>query len=197
MIWTFEAPNYWLIFLARFLNIDVQEEDPAEDGVVLKWRGMAPSVDVLFSAAQMAEVSDRTLVRGIPESSEATVFLCSPAPLCQNMKNMKKAGLPQAYPQWLVVAIPWKQEGHVAASLGHVDLTQLLDSGFSSSSSSSPSSSSSSSSSSSTLPTHSHSYNTRHKKGKEGKQEKEEKEEEKVVEGSSGESDSSSSSDDE
>ena len=114
---------------------------------------MAPSVDVLFSAAQMAEVSDQTLVRGIPESSEATVFLRSPAPLCQNMKNMKKAGLPQAYPQWLVVAIPWKQEGHVVASLGHVDLTQLLDSGFSSSSSSSPSSSSSSSSSSSTLPT--------------------------------------------
>ena len=149
-----------------------------------------------LSCQLMLVESDRTLVRGIPESSEATVFLRSPAPLCQNMKNMKKAGLPQAYPQWLVVAIR-KQEGHVAASLGHVDLTQLLDSGFSSSSSSSPSSSSSSSSSSSTLPTCSHSYNTRHKKGKEGKQEKEEKEEEKVVEGSSGESDSSSSSDDE
>jgi len=123
-IYQHEGHDRWSLFLARTLTADVSFDDPEENGVTVHWKAEGPSDQDLKEAQSITECSVREYDL---TNTTASVFIPSPAPLSQDLSQIKKGEIPKGpNAKWLVVSIPFKDEElKECAVLGHLDVSTV------------------------------------------------------------------------
>ena len=123
-IYQHEGHDQWSLFLAWTLTADVSFDDPEENGVTVHWKAEGPSDQDLKEAQSITEcsVQEYNLT-----NTTASVFIPSPAPLSQDLSQIKKGEIPKGpNAKWLVVSIPFKDEElKECAVLEHLDVSTV------------------------------------------------------------------------
>ena len=126
LVYPYVGTTFWVLFLSRSLSSDVEVDDVKEGGVYLKWVGSTPPKSVLQAVEAVSKDHCHDMLAKLPESTTSTLFLQSPASLCQDTSKIQQLLLPKDTPEWLVLLIPWESEVQVTAQLPHLNLHELL-----------------------------------------------------------------------
>ena len=126
LVYPYVGTAFWVLFLSRSLSSDVEVDDVKEGGVYLKWVGSTPPESVLQAVEAVSKDHCHDMLAKLPESTTSTLFLQSPASLCQDTSKIQQLLLPKDTPEWLVLLLPWESEVQVTTQLPHLNLHELL-----------------------------------------------------------------------